>query len=86
MQPAAILGPVLMMTRRRLSFKSTFLNQFVLENNINSVIEWGCGDGAQLTLARYPLYTGIDISETIVEDCRKRFAVDKTKNVFQHKN
>jgi hypothetical protein len=34
-------------------FKAAFLNAFVRENAARRVIEWGCGDGAQLARADY---------------------------------
>jgi hypothetical protein len=43
------------------------------------VVEYGCGDGAQLKLAKYPLYTGIDVSVTAVERCRRLFSGDPSK-------
>lgn len=54
-------------------FKADFLNRFVEENDIGSVIEFGSGDGAQLELARYPNYTGVDISRDVIELCRRKF-------------
>lgn len=55
-------------------FKARFLNDFVDRLKIGSVIEFGCGDGNQLSLAAYPSYLGLDISETAVNWCRERFA------------
>ena len=55
------------------------LNAFVSEWNIRSVIEWGCGDGHQLSLADYPEYLGIDISEKAVGICKKTFDKDTRK-------
>lgn len=60
-------------------FKAQVLNQFVVKNNINTVIEYGCGDGNQLKLANYPSYIGFDVSRTAVERCRNFFRYDKTK-------
>jgi SAM-dependent methyltransferase len=60
-------------------FKARVLNDFVAKNSINSVIEFGCGNGDQLSLARYPRYVGIDISRTAIAQCRKRFQGDRTK-------
>ena len=59
--------------------KAEILNTFVTENQVQSVIEFGCGDGNQLTLARYPAYVGVDVSLTAVQMCRKQFAGDATK-------
>ncbi|MEL4179068.1 class I SAM-dependent methyltransferase [Roseateles sp. PN1] len=60
-------------------FKAEILNAAVEEFGSASVIEFGCGDGNQLTLANYPAYTGIDISATAVGLCRERFAGDASK-------
>jgi len=68
---------------RLAEFKANFLNRFVEEHKIASVIEYGCGDGAQLKLARYPLYTGVDVSVAAVETCRMLFDGDPSKN-FLH--
>ena len=68
---------------RLAEFKAGFLNTFVDEHQITSVIEYGCGDGAQLKLALYPSYTGIDVSATAVKRCRLLFAEDKTKRFLQ---
>jgi SAM-dependent methyltransferase len=60
-------------------FKAEVINDFVERHNVKSVIEFGCGDGAQLALARYPEYTGFDISGFAIEQCRRRFQDDLTK-------
>jgi SAM-dependent methyltransferase len=65
---------------RLADFKADILNGFVENMRIQSVIEFGCGDGAQLALARYPRYVGIDIAEGSISSCRSRFAGDKTKS------
>lgn len=61
-------------------FKSAVLNEFVAKNQIGTVIEYGCGDGYQLSLANYPQYIGFDVSVTAVQVCRKLFANDATKS------
>lgn len=60
-------------------FKAEFLNAFVAEHQIQTILELGCGDGHQLSLARYPQYMGVDISATAVQLCRKQFAEDASK-------
>lgn len=57
-------------------FKAEVLNQFVADHHITSIIEYGSGDGNQLTLADYPRYLGFDISPRAVALCRERFAED----------
>jgi hypothetical protein len=60
-------------------FKASVLNRFVEEQGIQSVIEFGCGDGNQLLLANYPTYTGFDVSETALQRCRTLFSTDASK-------
>lgn len=64
---------------RLAEFKADFLNRFVDEKQVASVVEHGCGDGAQLSLARYPHYTGIDISPAAVEICSALYTEDASK-------
>ena len=61
-------------------FKAKIMNNFVGDNNIQHVIEFGFGDGQQLTRAKYPRYTGLDVSETIMRKTSKRFEDDPTKH------
>jgi SAM-dependent methyltransferase len=67
---------------RLAQFKADVINRFVNEHAVTSIIEFGCGDGAQLTLARYPRYTGIDVSSEAVALCARKFSGDKTKQFF----
>lgn len=67
---------------RLAQFKAATINQFVKKNKIKTVIEWGCGDGNQLTLANYPLYTGFDVSKEAVRICTERFKGDLSKKFF----
>ncbi len=64
---------------RLAEFKAEVLNRFVEEHGVKSVIEFGSGDGAQLGLARYPSYIGVDVSETAVKIGSESFADDPTK-------
>ena len=61
------------------AFKADFLNRFVRENGVGSIVEFGCGDGNQLSLAEYPGYLGLDIAPTAIARCRERFEGDGTK-------
>jgi len=65
---------------RLAAFKANFINAFVHERNVTSVIEFGCGDGAQLALANYPAYLGFDVADKCIEMCNSRFADDQTKS------
>lgn len=65
-------------------FKAEVLNEFVRRHNVKTVIEFGCGDGAQLSLAEYPDYLGLDVSKKAVELCSARFKGDTNKSFFQY--
>lgn len=54
-------------------YKAEVVNQFILKQQIQSIVELGCGDGQQLQLGQYPEYTGFDISPSAVQRCRKVF-------------
>lgn len=64
---------------RLAQFKAETINNFVLEHNINTVIEWGCGDGNQLSLSNYPYYVGFDVSKEAITICLSRFKNDSNK-------
>lgn len=64
---------------RLAGFKSKIINDFVLDNNIKEVIEFGCGDGNQLKLSNYPSYIGFDVSNKSIDICREKFSNDKGK-------
>jgi len=67
---------------RLAEFKAEVLNAFVKEQNIQSVIEFGCGDGNQLSLADYPKYIGLDVSKTAIRRCIERFKTNETMSFF----
>ncbi len=63
-------------------FKAEVLNSFVATNNINTVLELGCGDGNQLKYFKFPSYRGFDVSGLIVEKCKAEFKNDPSKQFF----
>ena len=66
-------------------FKAEIINNFIKQNNINTVIEWGSGDCNQLSLINYKHYIGYDVSKTAIDICKKKFFNDSTK-AFIHLN
>jgi hypothetical protein len=64
---------------RLAEFKAEILNSFVRQHDVRSAIEFGCGDGNQLSLIDYPSYLGLDVSETVIRKCEKRFEHDDRK-------
>jgi hypothetical protein len=70
---------------RLAEFKAEFINGFVERNNIQSVIEFGVGDGAQLALANYPRFIGVDVSQTSIDMCRQKFGDSPTHLFYTSK-
>lgn len=64
---------------RLAAYKAAWLNRFVEENKVQSVVEFGCGDGRQLQLANYPDYLGLDVAPTAVQRCQGLFEADPIK-------
>jgi hypothetical protein len=54
-------------------YKAEVLNEFVRENQVHSVIEFGCGDGNNLSYFDFPSYLGLDISDFVILNNKKRF-------------
>jgi len=67
---------------RLADFKAEVLNDFVKINNIQSIIEFGCGDGNQLGLANYPNYIGLDVSKNAISLCQQKFKEDVSKKFY----
>lgn len=63
-------------------FKAQVLNGLVEKTGIQSVIEFGCGDGNQLSLAKYPRYIGLDVSSAALLRCMEISQGDNTKSFF----
>ena len=66
-------------TGRLAEFKAETINKFCSEHDIQTVVEWGCGDGNQLSLMDYPDYLGLDVSGKAIDMCKKRFLEDSRK-------
>jgi hypothetical protein len=58
---------------RLAKFKARILNDFVEKRNILNIIEFGCGDGNQYSLANYDNYIGFDVSEKAIQLCSSKF-------------
>lgn len=63
-------------------FKAKVINEFIAGEKISKVIEFGCGDGNQLSLMKYQEYVGIDVSNTVIENNKKTFKDDKSKKFY----
>jgi SAM-dependent methyltransferase len=52
----------------------------VKTNGIQSIIEFGCGDGNQLALFKVDKYTGVDISKKSIELCSTKYGTESGKS------
>jgi hypothetical protein len=68
--------------KRLAEFKAKIVNDFITEKNLTSAIEFGCGDGNNLSLINYPKYIGLDISPTAVKICINKFKSDISKSFY----
>lgn len=64
------------------AFKAEILNEFVKEHKLQNILEFGCGDGNQLSLASYSYYVGLDVSQTAITYVKEKFSSDKTKEFY----
>jgi len=60
-------------------FKGEIINKFVSENNIETVIEFGCGDGNQLQYFQFRSYLGYDVSQSAISICTEMYKHDSSK-------
>lgn len=60
-------------------FKASTINSFISKNEIESVIEYGCGDGSQIKNINYPKYIGFDISAKAINICKEKYFNDPLK-------
>ncbi|MBO7746128.1 hypothetical protein I8J29_18110 [Paenibacillus sp. MWE-103] len=67
------------------AFKAEVVNGLVARYNARRVVEFGCGDGNQLRLMRYPSYLGLDVSASAVRMCAERFASDESKSFMLYR-
>jgi hypothetical protein len=65
-------------------FKAASFNSFISENSIHSAIEYGSGDGNQLTYLQIESYLGLDVSEVAVENLKQRFSSDPSKKFLAY--
>jgi|TARA_B110000967_G_C18575171_1_gene406869 hypothetical protein len=61
-------------------FKNNILNTFISENNINSIIDFGCGDCNQIKNVPIENYIGLDISEYIIQTHNDTYKDDSSKS------
>ncbi len=65
-------------------FKAAALNKFVANHGITSAVEYGSGDGNQLSLLTISSYQGLDVSATAIENLRVGFSNDASKTFLEY--
>lgn len=65
-------------------FKAAALNEFVAQEKIKSAIEYGSGDGNQLSLLHISEYIGLDVSARVIEVLRARYIGDLSKSFKEY--
>ncbi|SMD46066.1 Methyltransferase domain-containing protein [Aquiflexum balticum DSM 16537] len=63
-------------------FKAEVINDFVKNNQVNTVIEFGCGDGNQLKYFEFHHYTGFDVSTEAIKNIKETFKNDSSKEFY----
>lgn len=67
-------------------FKAEIINEFLDSKKIESVIEFGCGDGNQLKYFSPKKYFGYDVSKKAIQLCTKLYESDPTKKFYLMKS
>ena len=64
-------------------YKAAVIDEFILAHSIQSVVDFGCGDGYQISLIRnLPNYLGLDVSPVALYKCKQRFITDPSKSFY----
>jgi hypothetical protein len=63
-------------------FKAEVLNGLFEKYDLSGAIEFGCGDGNQLSMLKMKHYIGLDVSVTALERCISTYSQDKNKSFF----
>jgi len=64
-------------------YKANVVNKIIQLEKVESVLEFGCGDGNQLTLFNFDYYTGLDISQTAISRCESMYTNHSKKKFLR---
>ncbi|HQT66984.1 MAG: hypothetical protein B7Z78_02730 [Rhodospirillales bacterium 20-60-12] len=64
---------------RLAQFKAAFVNDLIRREAIGSMIDFGCGDGNQMSLFEVGTYLGVDVAPGAITRCRVRAAGDPSR-------
>jgi len=61
-------------------FKADIIDQVIKEYEVETLLDFGCGDGNQISLIKSQVdYCGYDVSETTIQNCETKFKGDERK-------
>jgi hypothetical protein len=66
--------------------KAAFVEAFCKKQNIDTIVEYGCGDGFCASLINVKRYIGFDISDTAISFAKDRCAKLKSHTFFNYSN
>jgi hypothetical protein len=63
-------------------YKANFINKIIKEHNIQSAVEIGCWDWANLWLYNIQRYKWYDVSQKAIDICNEMYKEDNTKEFY----
>ena len=64
---------------RQANRKAAAINRIIARFKVQTVVDWGCGDGVVAARIRAPRYIGLDVSPTAIELCRVAVAAGSVR-------
>jgi ubiquinone/menaquinone biosynthesis C-methylase UbiE len=64
-------------------YKAKIINNFIKKNNIKNLIDYGVGDGNQLSLLQCENITGLDVSPTVINKLKQKYSKDNSKQFYE---
>tara|TARA_R110002074_G_scaffold5504_1_gene27194 strand:- start:273 stop:899 length:627 start_codon:yes stop_codon:yes gene_type:complete len=64
------------------NYKAKIINNFIEKNNIKNLIDYGVGDGNQLSFLKCENIIGLDVSPTIIDQLKLIYGSDNTKQFY----
>lgn len=64
------------------NYKAKIINDFIEKNNIKNLIDYGVGDGNQLSFFKCENIIGLDVSPTIIRKLKFIYCNDNTKQFY----
>ena len=64
--------------------KAQILNDLIQKYNIESIVEFGCGDGNNLQFYNIKKYLGLDVSSKTIQNCSQKYISDSSKSFMSY--